>query len=268
VSQIRKEVIIGDCRLILGDCLEVLPEISGVGLVFTSPPYNLGVSTGGGLKGAGKTALWKKSLRGGLAEGYRSHNDAMDHSKYTEWQKQFLLAAWSSLSSCGAIFYNHKPRVQAGLLQIPLDYNPELPVRQIVIWARSGGINFATTHFQPRHEWIVIFAKDDFRLKSQSDSGMGDVWIVEVEQGSKHPAPFPIALPQRAISATRHSLVCDPFMGSGTTGVACAKAHRPFVGIEIDEGYFDIACERIRKAYDQPDMFIQNTPEKKQEAFL
>lgn len=45
-------------------------------------------------------------------------------------------------------------------------------------------------------------------------------------------------------------------MGSGTTGVACAKAGRGFIGIEIDEGYFDIACERIRQAYRQPDMFI------------
>ena len=45
-------------------------------------------------------------------------------------------------------------------------------------------------------------------------------------------------------------------MGSGTTGVACAKTGRAFVGIEIDEGYFDIACERIRKAYAQPDMFV------------
>lgn len=50
--------------------------------------------------------------------------------------------------------------------------------------------------------------------------------------------------------------VLDPFMGSGTTGVACVKLGRSFIGIEIDEGYFNIACERIRKAYAQPDMFI------------
>jgi site-specific DNA-methyltransferase (adenine-specific) len=52
-------------------------------------------------------------------------------------------------------------------------------------------------------------------------------------------------------------VVVDPFMGSGTTGVACAKLGRSFIGIEIDEGYFNIACERIRKAYAQPDMFIE-----------
>ncbi|MCP4122434.1 MAG: site-specific DNA-methyltransferase, partial [Bacteroidetes bacterium] len=51
--------------------------------------------------------------------------------------------------------------------------------------------------------------------------------------------------------------ILDPFMGSGTTGVACAKLGRKFIGIELDETYFNIACERIQKAYDQPDLFIE-----------
>ena len=50
--------------------------------------------------------------------------------------------------------------------------------------------------------------------------------------------------------------VLDPFMGSGTTGVACAKMGRTFIGIEIDETYFDIACRRIEAAMNQPDLFI------------
>ncbi len=54
--------------------------------------------------------------------------------------------------------------------------------------------------------------------------------------------------------------VLDPFMGSGTTGVACAKLGRRFIGIEIDESYFDIACRRIEEAYRQPDMFIEPAP--------
>ncbi len=62
--------------------------------------------------------------------------------------------------------------------------------------------------------------------------------------------------------------VLDPYMGSGTTGVACAKHGFRFVGIEISEYYFDIACERIRKAYAQPDMFVERASEPKQEAFI
>ena len=56
--------------------------------------------------------------------------------------------------------------------------------------------------------------------------------------------------------------ILDPFMGSGTTGVACVKLGRKFIGIEIDEKYFDIACKRIEQAYAQPDLFVaapQNT---------
>ncbi len=63
-------------------------------------------------------------------------------------------------------------------------------------------------------------------------------------------------------------MILDPFMGSGTTGVACAKLGRKFIGIEIEPKYFDIACERIRKAYDQPDMFIERPKPPKQEALL
>lgn len=59
--------------------------------------------------------------------------------------------------------------------------------------------------------------------------------------------------------------VLDPFMGSGTTGVACARAGRSFIGIEIDDGYFEIACERIHKAYQQPDMFVEAAPAAKAE---
>ncbi len=64
--------------------------------------------------------------------------------------------------------------------------------------------------------------------------------------------------------------ILDPFMGSGTTGVACVKLGRKFIGIEIDEGYFEIAVDRIRKAYAQPDLFIeQSKPEQpKQESLF
>jgi DNA modification methylase len=63
-------------------------------------------------------------------------------------------------------------------------------------------------------------------------------------------------------------VVLDPFMGSASTGVACAKLGRKFIGIEIEPKYFDIACERIRKAYDQPDMFIAPPPKPVQAALL
>ena len=62
--------------------------------------------------------------------------------------------------------------------------------------------------------------------------------------------------------------ILDPFMGSGTTGVACAKLGRKFIGIEIEPKYFDIACRRIEAAYAQPDMFVPAPQPAKQEALL
>lgn len=78
----------------------------------------------------------------------------------------------------------------------------------------------------------------------------------------QHPTEKPLGLMQWCLSFLPESkLILDPFMGSGTTGVACVKEGRSFIGIELDENYFDIACKRIQDAYDRPDMFIEATKE-------
>jgi modification methylase len=229
----------------LGDCLEVMAQLpaGSVDLIFTSPPYNLGISSGGGFpKRFGK---WSQCA---LADGYGSHSDAMEHAVYVAWQKDVLLACWRLLSEHGAIYYNHKPRVQNGLLFTPLDLNPGLPIRQIVIWKRDGGINFSPSFYLPCHEWIVIFAKPGFRLRDKPASGAKDVWEVSQDRNNEHPAPFPVALPRIAISTTTAQTILDPFMGSGSTGVAAVEADRDFVGIELDPGYFEMAEARIKRA--------------------
>jgi DNA modification methylase len=71
-----------------------------------------------------------------------------------------------------------------------------------------------------------------------------------------HPHQKPIGLIKEILNVVDGS-ICDPFMGSGTTGVACAKMGRKFIGIEIDPDYFDIACRRIEEAYRQPDLFVE-----------
>ena len=79
----------------------------------------------------------------------------------------------------------------------------------------------------------------------------------------QHPTQKPLALMRWCLGHLPNAkTILDPFMGSGTTGVACVKLGRKFIGIEIDSGYFDIACKRIRDAYAQPDMFVeQSKPE-------
>jgi len=108
-------------------------------------------------------------------------------------------------------------------------------------------MNYTPTAFVPTHEWVLCLAQEAFRLKSRGVSGMGDVWRMTPER-SDHPAPFPLELPAKIIEATAPTLCTDPFMGSGTVGVACAKAGIPFFGIEKDSRYFDMACERIKEA--------------------
>lgn len=233
-----------------GDCLDVLPRLEPVDLIFTSPPYNLGVSAGGGFGHYANEAGLR--LRGGggkwtggaLAHGYEAHGDAMPLAEYEDWQRAVLRACWAQLSDCGAIFYNHKPRVQASTLWLPLRLNPDLPLRQIIIWARAGGMNFAPTHYVPTHEWIMVLAKPVFRLKSKGASGVGDVWYVPQEP-SDHPAPFPIGLPARAIETAGPSLVIDPFMGSGTTLRAAKDAGVRAIGIESSERYCEMAAKRL-----------------------
>ncbi len=84
-----------------------------------------------------------------------------------------------------------------------------------------------------------------------------------------HPTQKPLELMQWCLGFLPDATtILDPFMGSGTTGVACVKLGRKFIGIEIDEGYFNIAVSRIEKAYAQPDLFVGRAPEPKQEALL
>ena len=182
---------------------------------------------------------------GALASGYGDYDDAMPLEEYEAWQRDTLTTLWSLITEDGAIFYNHKPRIQAGVLWTPLAVNPGLPVRQIVIWARAGGINFTPAFYVPMHEWIVIFAKPAWRLKSKGASGAGDVWNISQESGTPHPAPFPEKLPLTAIETTAAKMVLDPFVGWGTTLLAAKRLGVQAVGIERDERNCELAVRRL-----------------------
>lgn len=278
----RIEQLAEGVTCILGDCREVLPTLGKVDAVVTSPPYNMGVSAGGGFAskfirnhghydpagGYRQRGGHGKWSGGDLADGYGTHDDKMPWPEYEAWQREIIGLCWAQLSDAGAIFYNHKPRPQSCEVWLPTALNPGLPLRQIIIWARAGGINFAPTHYVPTHEWVLVIAKPDFRLRDKAASGAGDVWYIPQESRTEHPAPFPIELPTRILETIPGETILDPFMGSGTTGVAAVKLGRKFIGIEIEPKYFDIACRRIQAALDAPDMFIEKPKPAKQEAFI
>lgn len=105
-------------------------------------------------------------------------------------------------------------------------------------------MNFNPTAYVPTYEWIMVIAKEEFRLKSKAASGLGDVWR-EPQEPSEHPAPFPEGLPARAIETTGPGLVIDPFAGSGTTLVAAKAAGVRAIGIEKSERYCEMAVKRL-----------------------
>lgn len=225
-----------------GDCIDLMDRMpaASVGVVVTSPPYNIRNSTGNGLKD-GRGGKWKNAS---LINGYTDHEDCMPHDQYVAWQRRCLTAMMRVLREDGAIFYNHKWRVQGGLLQDRSDIVSGFPVRQIIIWQRDGGFNFNPGYFLPTYEVIYLICKPKFRLVPKANA-VGDVWRIGQENSNPHPAPFPIELAQRCIKATAAEVVLDPFMGSGTTAIAAESCGREWVGMELSGDYCKLAKERI-----------------------
>jgi site-specific DNA-methyltransferase (adenine-specific) len=230
-------------KIICGDSLEIMKAIpDGVfDLVVTSPPYNLKNSTGNGMKD-GRGGKWANAQ---LMKGYADHGDELPHGDYVAWQRQCLQHMMRLIHKGGAIFYNHKWRVQGGLLQDRQDIVSGFPVRQVIIWRRKGGINFNPGYFLPTYEVIYLIAKPGFRLAPKANA-LGDVWESTQEMSNPHPAPFPVDLIERIIGSTSAKLVLDPFMGSGTTAVAAKNLDRGFTGIELSENYCEMAIRRLR----------------------
>lgn len=230
-------------KIICGDCLQVLAQIpdKSVGLAVTSPPYNLKNSTGNGMKD-GRGGKWANAA---LQKGYSNHDDCMPHDKYVVWQRKCLEEMMRILKDDGAIFYNHKWRVQDGLLQDRQDIVCGLSVRQIIIWRRKGGINFNKGYFLPTYEVIYLIAKKKFMLAPKANA-LGDVWEFTQEMNNPHPAAFPVSLIERIISSTSAEVVIDPFMGSGTTAIAAKKLGRKYIGIDTSPEYCKMAEARIK----------------------
>jgi modification methylase len=238
VSQIKVN------KVYCGDCVTLMDKMpaSSVPLIITSPPYNLRNSTGNGMK-HDPSGMWQSAK---LTEGYDQHDDAMPHHEYVKWQRECLTSMMRLLRADGAIFYNHKWRVQDGLLQDRSDIVKGFPVRQIIIWQR-GGLNFNDGYFLPSYEVIYLIAKPDFKLAPRANV-IGDVWHIPPETDNPHPAPFPVTLALRCIQSTTAEIVVDPFLGSGTTAIAAELCGRNWIGMDISQEYCQMANDRIKAA--------------------
>lgn len=280
MSPIRKEVTIGDCRLILGDCLEVLPTLGNVDAVVTSPPYD-------GIREYG--------------EGYSGLDWGEAISRLACVIKDGGVLVWNVAdqtvegSETGTSFRQALHAMECGLR-----------LHDTMIYCKEGVTFPDSNRYHPAFEYMFVFSKGspsnfngirDWKNKwsgskmhgtdrladgsTKRINGHGkpvpefglrrNWWVISnpyTGETNGHPAPMPFSLASDHIETWTlpRQMVLDPFLGSGTSGVAAVKLGRKFIGIEIDEGYFDIACKRIEKAYAQPDMFVEasRNPEAKQ----
>ena len=230
-------------KIICGDVVKTMGQIPNnlVDLVITSPPYNIRNSTGNGLKNS-RSGKWANA---GLQKGYSHYDDCMPHDKYVKWQRDCLREMMRIIPEHGAIFYNHKWRVQGGLLQDRQDIISGFPVRQIIIWKRKGGFNFNPGYFLPTYEVIYLIAKPEFKLIPKANA-YGDIWEFTQEMNNEHPAAFPVDLIDRIVSATDAKVILDPFMGSGTTAISALNLKRDYIGIDISPEYCEMARKRIK----------------------
>lgn len=218
-----EKVEIGDATLYHGDCTEIICDIEADALI-TDPPYGMGFQSNR-YKGAGgkPNASGHAKISGDedpalmrIAYGYPS-----THSSY-------IFCRWDNIAD-----FPDKPR-------------------SAIAWIKNNWSMGDLKHEHGRqYELIAFWPGPDHKFPNKRPA---DVVRFARSGNALHPTEKPVSLMQEVVSWTE-GCVFDPFMGSGTTGVACANLGRKFIGIEIERKYFDIACERIEAAYAQGRLF-------------
>lgn len=245
IIEFNGKISVGDClnKIIHGDCLEVMRALPDkcVDVVITSPPYNLLNSTGNGLKKSTHCGKWKNAA---IKDGYAEYEDNMPYADYIAWQRLCVAEMCRLIKDDGAIFYNNKNRVQNGLLEDRGEILRGFPLRQVIIWKRSGAINFNAGYFLPTTEQIYLLCNRAFKLAKGANK-LTDVWEVKQEMKNPHPAPFPEELIDKIIFSTTGKIILDPFGGSGTTAVCAKKFDRQFILIDKSLKYCEMARARI-----------------------
>lgn len=229
----RKEVI-GSCTLYQGDCLSILPSLTGIEVVITDPPYSSGgfQETGKKVGSIGTRAddsiqLDNLSTRGYIAlirEVCRAVPSADEWFIFTDWKMWTWVLEGAEMGG--------------------------VKTRNMIVWDKQQmGMGLP---WRNQHE-LIYYGK---RTPAVINTGKyGNVLQAPRTGNVEHPTEKPVRLMQDLLANASAGMVCDPFMGSGTTGVACQMMGRPFVGVEIEPKYFDVACERITNAQRQEKLF-------------
>lgn len=235
----------GAIRLYCGDCLEILPtlEAGSVDAVVTSPPYNTLPKSN---KPSGIHAERKTGVNQWIARAVDSYEDDMPEEEYQSW----LIRVFEECRKvcCGLLWINHKIRYRNGEAIHPARMFP-WSIYCEVIWDRGVSMALNCKRYAPSTEHLLAFGRPV--VWNDDLNKLLSVWRIGFDRGiDSHPCAFPLEIARRPIlsSTTEDSHVLDPFMGSGTTGVACIQTGRKFIGIEKQPKYFEIAVGRIKKA--------------------
>lgn len=209
-----------------------MPDAS-VDIVFTSPPYNVGLA-------------------------YIAYDDNREWNEFIDWLTSVYKEIERVLSDGGRIYSVLSDKLLFDLK--PIQDKLGLTFVQILTWCKpnlcggtsriSGDWNFLTEH-------ILLFRKGKRTPMQNGNSNTHSYFVIATPQsnfkeGRFHPAQFPISLPDRILSRTPGDVVLDPFMGTGSTGLASIRNKRNFIGIEIDPNYFSVAEKRVKEAQIQP----------------
>lgn len=233
----RKETI-GNATLYEGDCLEVLQELRPkASCVFADPPYLMGSASS-------------------RAPAGRFRSRVPDWQNASMFYSAWMALCWSALADDGALWICGNWRSMPTLMIAADAIGAQ--VASTVIWDKYwigvGPLN----GLRQRYELVLHLAKDNHAIGDRSEP---DIWRIQwsSQRPSGHESEKPVGLPRKAIDFCPNGLVLDPFMGSGTTGVAALAAGRPFIGIEMGAHWFDVACERITNATRQEQLFAAPT---------
>lgn len=225
--------------------LKLLDDES-IDLIITSPPYNKM-----GLNGKQKGKKWYGTIDYGGDENI----DNKPEDEYQKWQIQILNECYRVLKNDGSMFYNHKNRIIKGKGEISNPYSwivkTPFKIRQEIIWDRGSTNDVNRKRYLPTTEklyWLTKTNKPNFDRKIDTPFKK-EVWNFPFETNTKHPAPFPIELPNNIIHCVKNNrniIILDPFMGSGTVALSAIKHNCNYIGFEIITEYIELTNKRIK----------------------
>jgi site-specific DNA-methyltransferase (adenine-specific) len=228
---------IGDATLYLGDCRDILPTLGRVDAVVTDPPYGVGLTA--------KTSFWDTKS----GEAVQASVTYSDEPEAVAALIREAIPVALGLAERAAIFSGHR------MLQ---HYPMWRSMGSAFVGGASGRDPWGFGCTNP----ILYYGKDPYLATGQGSRPNSFSDSANNPEKFDHPCPKPVKwmlwLVNRA--SLPGETILDPFMGSGTTGVACANLGRAFIGIEREPAYFEIACRRIAEAYRQPRLFEEPPP--------